>query len=1036
MNTKSVLENYNLFLEFEKQAKLFPKKVVIQNSGNGITNEELTGHVQQIASGLCAKGLKKGDVVGVMLEKGDYYPAVLLACLKLGLVFLPLDATHPVNRIKQIVNVSKVRLIVSNKILNNDYIDSLIYSCEVLCALRDKSILMPTVQIEQADPAYIIYTSGTTGYPKGIIGNHAGLHNLVEGMRKVINQTDIETVGVFAPTIFDPSIAQIFFSLLTSNKLIFIQEKLKQNPLNLLEFIKINKVDIIDITPCYLQLVLDSLRFSTYSSFCLPTIISCGEPLPLKLVDNLYSFDSMKNTRIFNFYGPSECSVYSTVLAIDKKKAKNIEKMSIGYPLSGVNIVILNEKAEECDCLVEGEICIYGKNMSNGYVEKELSGQYFVTHPMYPDSLLYKTGDRGYKTKDGMVYYIGRKDDQIKIRGFRIELKEIELKLEEVPRIDRAVVLKINDIGKDKLIAFYLSKQRISENRIHKYLKEKLPDYMIPDHYVSVEEFPLNTNGKIIKKELVNFYNKIKIDYKDEIVLHERTKKLLQEVSSNFSIDLAYVDEDFSSQGINSLDMYRLLMYLQAVYEIDIPFECLAEYNSVKSFLNDIDDQINKKSSKEISLKVTGAPEEVTALPFQKFLLELEKKELKKNQLPNISSYNMVFSIRFNKYIDPSIFKRGIERILQRHAIFSYYFEKDNVNNKVKLLRSKQIASGYLEIHDCKCLKDIHLFSYLQAFFDLNTPCLYQFLLFEDTNEQQMLVLNIHHCIFDYYSLHIFLYELFNSVENTIISEDTGYVNYIESRSNQKNQQSIDYLLEYYKNRKKAVRLIGDLEDQKIKVYSNHFYKEYSFSFGEELLTKVKRACKGMSCTEYMLLFSAFALLIYQYTGKKDFSVGTFLPGRKGTQHYRSIGLMTEMHGIRFKLSRQQQIKEFVKEVKENILNHYPHQQISMQEIFQCMPFDELVKGTLFDIVFNYMSYQKIVVDEYECTIRDHSGIAEGLPLVFVISQYDNELIITIKYNHKMYSSQYIEQLVSDYAVILKKTLINGNLMVVDLQRE
>lgn len=145
---------------------------------------------------------------------------------------------------------------------------------------------------------------------------------------------------------------------------------------------------------------------------------------------------------------------------------------------------------------------------------------------------------------------------------------------------------------------------------------------------------------------------------------------------------------------------------------------------------------------------------------------------------------------------------------------------------------------------------------------------------------------------------------------------------------------------------------------------------------------------------------------------------------------------MTEMHGIRFKLSRQQQIKEFVKEVKENILNHYPHQQISMQEIFQCMPFDELVKGTLFDIVFNYMSYQKIVVDEYECTIRDLSGIAEGLPLVFVISQYDNELIITIKYNHKMYSSQYIEQLVSDYVVILKKTLINGNLMVVDLQRE
>ncbi len=121
--------------------------------------------------------------------------------------------------------------------------------------------------------------------------------------------------------------------------------------------------------------------------------------------------------------------------------------MSIGYPLSGVNIVILNEKAEECECLVEGEICIYGKNMSNGYVEKELSGQYFVTHPMYLDSLLYKTGDRGYKTEDGMVYYIGRKDDQIKIRGFRIELKEIELKLEEVPRIDRAVVLKINDIG-------------------------------------------------------------------------------------------------------------------------------------------------------------------------------------------------------------------------------------------------------------------------------------------------------------------------------------------------------------------------------------------------------------------------------------------------------------------------------------------------------------------------------------------------------------------------------------------------------------
>ncbi len=482
---------------FEYQARTRPSSTAIIFEGVELTYAELNSQVNSLAIHLNRTfNVGANDNIGILLDRSINMIVAILAILKAGSAYVPIDPEYPWEKIDYILADADVKVLITQ----SHYLDVAFYSgpkVDINNVFEQLEVLgsLPLTPKPQ-DLAYIIYTSGTSGRPKGVMVDHRNLmHALIP---RSLTYKPISTFLLLTSISFDSSIAGIFGTLCYGGRLCITRKSDIADVAAIVNCIVENQVSHFLTVPSYYKTLIDGLENRLNS---LQQVIVAGEPCPKKLVEKHFASSGLQNCDLYNEYGVTECTVWSSVHRYERNKPI---KDSIGRPIANTQIYILDDDQNLMPIGMAGEICVGGGGVAQGYYNRpELASEKFIKSPFDEGGdHIYRTGDVGKWSQDGTIVFLGRKDNQVKMRGYRIELEEIEEVLLEHPNVELAAVTVLHDSEEKRLIAYITLRQEISVDEIRAFLNLSLPMYMIPAKIIVLPTLPMFANGKINKRAL------------------------------------------------------------------------------------------------------------------------------------------------------------------------------------------------------------------------------------------------------------------------------------------------------------------------------------------------------------------------------------------------------------------------------------------------------------------------------------------------------------------------------------------------------
>ena len=483
----------------QKHVRENPSKVAISFCDQAVTYSELSDMCQLMAVKLQEYNLSPGDVVAVICERSIELMVSILAVLKLGCVYLPIDKLNPKPRIEYILSNSQACLIITDEDLD-------LNSEWPQISINDlaQSTKQPAKYIEDRENRgfCIMYTSGTTGNPKGAVLPKLGVFNHLHSKIDCVSMSKHSIMAQTAGYYFVNSIWQIFCPLVVGAQMAIYDRYVMGCMEQFADRIQRDRVHIFQVVPTFLERFLDFAQQKEPNLQDLQCVVSSSEKLTVSLAERC--FKVLPDVRLVNAYGMTECSDDVLHYVLDVPPAEQ-QDMPIGSPIPHTRIYVINDQEKVCNVNEKGEICVAGIGLSDGYLNApEQTSLAFVEGSRFglDETYLYRTGDIGYLKEDGDYVYLGRKDYQVKIGGFRVELYEIESVLLKHPDITQAAVICIEESEKKIMVAFYAAERVIYTRDIDLFLRSLLPGYMVPMKFVHLQKFPLTAMEKIDRKKL------------------------------------------------------------------------------------------------------------------------------------------------------------------------------------------------------------------------------------------------------------------------------------------------------------------------------------------------------------------------------------------------------------------------------------------------------------------------------------------------------------------------------------------------------
>ncbi len=584
----------------EEQASRFPSQIALKFEKQSLSYFEMNLRANILARDLIRAGVQADIIVGVCAERSFEMVIALLAILKAGGAYLPIDPSLPEKRIHYMLEES-CALLVLGQIKFKEKITSSIRFISIGEYLdpTEAAIENPEVSVTPENLAYLIYTSGSTGMPKGVMNQHDGIVNRLLWMQSEFQMTQEDTVLQKTPYSFDVSVWEFFWPLMIGARLVIARPEGHKDPEYLLNLIDEENVTIVHFVPSMLRIFLESQRMERSDS--LRFVICSGEALDVA-VHNRF-FDLCKGD-LYNLYGPTEAAV--DVTSWHCRPDKNLSRVPIGFPISNINITIHDENGNEVKRGESGELYISGIGVARGYINKpELTAEKFITQADAQGCCIrfYKTGDLAQIRDDGAVEYLGRIDSQVKISGFRVELEEIESCLEELEIVDQAVVILREDVPGFKRLVGYVktnTEKSVPISIYKDHLRQKLPEYMVPSHYVRIDEFPLSSNGKLDRKLLpkpVQTRPDISTPYINP--RSETEKKLVGLWQEQLDLDRIGIDDSFFEVGGSSLLAIQLISRINDTFGTDYQVLRIFQYPTIAQFADLLDGNARNSSLKK-----------------------------------------------------------------------------------------------------------------------------------------------------------------------------------------------------------------------------------------------------------------------------------------------------------------------------------------------------------------------------------------------------------------------------------------------------
>lgn len=923
----------------DQQARLTPDCVAVEYGRETLSYRQLNGLANSLSSQLRERGIGRGSYVPVWMDRSLELVVALLAIMKSGAAFVPMDPNWPSGRTVQIMEETGAPIVLTNGRYAEASLlpeqvkdDALPIYLDTLGLTNDDE--QQEVRLE--DTIYVIYTSGSTGRPKGVVVPHRGIANRFIWMNDYFGDNTAQSVLQTTHHVFDSSVWQLFWPLTRGGKTVLSDAERLLSADYIADTIEKHRVTLTDFVPSVFNVIVDQLMSGSGDTLqrlsSLKSVIVGGEEVAASSVHKFQRL--LPHIQITNLYGPTEASIGCIYHQI---RGDEIHRIPIGKPIDNVQIIILDENHQLVPPGVTGEIHISGLCLGTGYLNDKLKTEAAFLPHVYPETgwiRMYKTGDLARYKHNGVIEYLGRTDYQVKIRGLRIELGEIESQILHTGLVKEVVVTAPLVNNHPMLCAYIVADQDfISIDQLKQRLAATLPNYMIPAYSIQLQSMPLSPSGKVDRKALPepdvhSFTNRIAPSGKGEHELLSIWREVL-------GFEDIGVTDDFFLLGGHSLKLFALASKIREHFGVQIPLKDLFQLPTIREQARIVTEERQPTAARLPELEYLPYPdgEEVLVVPAsaaQKALFVIDNLE-------GIStSYNMPQLFEWVGPFDESRFRLAAEQLVKRHEALRTRFEMKN--GEVRQIISRTCPVEMIQLEGDLGGLDAVMGLFVRPF-DLTRGPLFRIgLLVED--QRVFIFMDMHHIISDGRSLAILIHDfqrLYNGDILPLLAAQYRHFAHwqqqmLESESGREHEA---FWLQLFEPMANPLQLSADFDQP---VAGRFEGDTVSYEFDETLSSKIRGMATRNDCTLYMVFLACYSVLLANYSGQDDIVIGTPVSGRTHTVFENTVGMFVNTVPFRNRLDMSLPFGTFLHQVRGNVLETLEYQNYPLEELVRKLP--------------------------------------------------------------------------------------------------
>jgi amino acid adenylation domain-containing protein len=1050
---------------FQAQVEQRPDAVALVHQGQHLTYQELDRRANQVAHHLRMSGVRPETLVGVCLERSVEMVVGLLGILKAGGAYLPLDPAYPRDRLAFMIADSLAWGILTQRRWAESLGEHL---ARVVCLDTDWDAIAQAhaddlpCQVAEENLAYVIYTSGSTGQPKGVQVEHGGLSNLVFWHQRAFALSPDDRATHLAGLSFDASVWELWPYLAMGATVCLLDDETRTSPAQLQEWLLDNAITISFLpTPLAESILLQPWP----NGLALRTLLTGGDRLRVHPSPTL-PFELVNN------YGPTENTVVATSVTVPSAEQAQ-GTPSIGCPIANVQVYLLDEHLQPVPIGTPGELYIGGDSLARGYLNQPgLTAERFIPNPFTlsgfspsamegPGSRLYKTGDLARYRPDGNIEFLGRLDYQVKIRGFRIELGEIEAVLKQHTKIQEAIVVAhdmVRDAERgygDKQLVGYVVPQEgqvLEANDLRRFLQDRLPDYMVPASFVTLESLPLTPNGKVDRRALPapdSLRPELETPFAPP---RNPTEEMLVSIWSQvLGIERLGIHDNFFELGGHSLLATQVVSRLRQAFQIELPLHKLFE----KPTVAELGECIRAARQEQLGLvapPVAAVSLDRAALSFAQlrlwFLDQLE---------PGSPFYNIPLAIRLSGQLDVTALQHSLDEIVRRHETLRTTFVTEGeqplqVIAPPSPLPLLEVDLGELPEEERGAQARELARQEAQRPFDLARGPLVRVCLLrladacpaqggpatggggqakQGRRDEHVLLLTLHHIISDGWSMGVLvrelvtLYRAFSAGSPSPLPDlPIQYADFAVWQRAWLQGKVLEKQINYWKQqlggRLPALELPMDRPRPPIQTFHG---AQRSFTLPVDLLTALQVLSQQNEVTLFMTLLAAFQVLLHRYTGQTDIAVGSPIANRSQVETESLIGFFVNTLVLRTDLSGNPGFRELLGRVREVTLDAYTHQDVPFEKLVEVLqPERDLSRTPLFQVMF---ALQNAPMEAFELpglslSPMEVDSSTSKFDLTLSLNEASRGLVCVVEYNTDLFEADTIGRLISHFQTLLE----------------
>jgi amino acid adenylation domain-containing protein len=1031
---------------FEEQAARTPNNVAIAFAGRHLTYAELNARANQLAHHLQALGVGPEVPVGICMERCLEIVVGLLGIIKAGGAYVPLDPAYPGERLAFMLEDTRAPVLLTQKDVLKD--GQIAPGVRVLCldsdwhAIAGESEETTVSEATTANAAYVIYTSGSTGQPKGVIVEHKGLVNAVNWLRETLELSVSDRCLLKTPITFDAAGRELFPILMAGGTLVVAQADGHRDSRYIAETIRDEDISILHCVPSFLRVLIEEPALDDAPA--LRSIMCGGEALPSELV---MRFHQRSEARLYNVYGPTETIIDSAYWLCEAGRADSI--IAVGRPIPNAQIYIVDDLFRPVPIGVAGNLHIGGVGLARGYLNRpDLTAEKFIPNPFSAElgARLYKTGDVARYLFDGNIEYLGRADYQVKIRGFRIELGEIELAVRQHPAVREAIVVAREDAsGEKRLLAYVVAERDFpTGSDLRSFLKDKLPEYMMPAAFVRLDAFPLMPNGKVDRRGLpVPDRTRPELE-KEFIAPRTSEEEIVAEIWTKvLGLERVGIYDNFFELGGHSLLATQVVSRMREAFGVEIPLRRLFEVPTVAGLAESI--EVARQSRQNLQAPAILPEPRDGDLPLsfaQQRLWFIDQLE------PGNSAYNFPAAVRLKGPLNVVALEQSVNEVVKRHEALRTTFAtvdgrpvqviaptltvRPPVVNLQDLLASEQEAEvRRLVIEEA------------QRPFNLARGPLLRITLLRLAEEEHVGLLTMHHIVSDGWSTGILirelalLYEAFSCGRSSPLPElPIQYADFAHWQREWLQGEVLETQLGYWKRQLLDAPLLELPTDHPRPAVQTFRGSHQSLLLPNTVGEGLKALSRQQGVTLFMTLLAAFKILLHRYSSQDDLIVGTPIANRNRLEIEGLIGFFVNSLVVRTDLSGNPTFRELLQRVREVCLGAYAHQDLPFERLVDELHLERnLARNPLFQVMFvlQNASMQTIALPALTLSPVEVDNGTAHFDLTLHIADTEQGLITTLSYSTDLFEADTITRMLGHFRTLLEQVVVSPESRVSDL---